>query len=98
MQLLKDFIAELGTNTNVCTVTWKWANGHQQEQLKNTVLEYPGFKQVRVVYKQELLTLLNNGWLLAYSEKELGPLQMPHLIDGSGAKKQVESSFCTGLQ
>ena len=53
--------------------TASWANGHSPSELSNSVQEYAVPCHARVAYENEILQWQWNGWLLPYSEEELGP-------------------------
>ena len=53
--------------------SWKWAKGLPPVQLNNNIPEYRVPADVRQEYDAELSEWLNNGWLVQYPEKELGP-------------------------
>ena len=55
------------------TASWKWTNGHFPSELSNSVQEYAVPSHARDAYKNEILQWQQNGWLLPYSEEELGP-------------------------
>ena len=55
------------------TASLKWANSHSPSELSNSVQEYAVPCHARDAYKNEILQWQRNGWLLPYSEKELGP-------------------------
>ena len=67
-----DFSAEFDEQTRAWTASWKWSDSQPPNGLTNKVPEYPMSAQVRQEYRHELETWLNNGWLLPYSEEELG--------------------------
>ena len=54
------------------TATWKWSGERLPKQLINQTPEYTVAEHVRKDYNCELQTLIHNGWLIPYPEKELG--------------------------
>ena len=41
--------------------------------MKNTIAEYAVPKEIRTEYEKELESWIANGWLIPYSEEQLGP-------------------------
>ena len=55
------------------TASWEWVNGHSPSKLNNSVQEYVVPCHTKYAYENEILQWQWNGWLLPYSEEELGP-------------------------
>ena len=68
-----DFSVTYDRSNKEWTASWKWANGHSPSELSNSVQEYAVPCRARDAYKNEILQWQQNGWLLPYSEEELGP-------------------------
>ena len=57
------------------SASWKWANCHSPSELSNSVQEYAVPCHARDAYENKILQWQRNGWLLPYSEEELGLLK-----------------------
>ena len=68
-----DFSITYNRSHKEWTVSWKWANGHSPCELSNSVQEYRVPCHARDAYENKILQWQRNGWLLPYSEEELGP-------------------------
>ena len=52
---------------------WKWAMNGAPDQLCNTIPEYAVSTKNRAAYEEELQMWIDNGWLIPYPQKRLGP-------------------------
>ena len=68
-----DFSVTYDRSNKEWTASWKWVNGHSLSELSNIVQEYAVPGHSRDAYENEILQWQRNGWLLPYSEEELGP-------------------------
>ncbi|KFD46673.1 hypothetical protein M513_12441 [Trichuris suis] len=68
-----DFIAMYDPALQGWTAAWKRANGNAPTVLRNTLEEYPPTAAARAAYEEELRTWIQNGWLIPYDERRLGP-------------------------
>ena len=68
-----DFSVTYDCSNKEWTASWKWVNGHSSSDLSNSVQEYVVPCHARDAYENEILQWQQNGWLLPYSEEELGP-------------------------
>ncbi|KFD50081.1 hypothetical protein M514_09041 [Trichuris suis] len=68
-----DFVAMYDPALQGWTAAWKWANGNALTVLRNTLEEYLPTAAARAAYEEELRTWIQNGWLIPYDERRLGP-------------------------
>ena len=68
-----DFSMTYNCTNKEWTASWKWANDRSPSELSNSVQEYAVPCHARDAYENEILQRQQNGWLLPYSEEELGP-------------------------
>ena len=68
-----DFSMTYNHSNKEWTASWKWANGHSPSKLSNSVQGYVLPCHARDAYENKILQWQRNGWLLPYSEEELGP-------------------------
>ena len=84
-----DFVAKFSDGK--WTVWWKWADGKEPKQLKNTVPQYrvPAESQER--FDAELRLWIEEGWLRPYNEQEHGPVRglIPLMAVTQEAKDKV---------
>ena len=69
----QDFSVTYDRSYKKWTASWRWANGHSPSELSNRVQEYAVSCHAKDSYENEILQWQRNGWLLPYSEEELGP-------------------------
>ena len=69
----QDFCVTYDRSYKEWTASWKWANRRSHSELSNSVQEYAMPGHARDAYENEILQWQQNGWLLPYSEEELGP-------------------------
>ena len=86
-----DFSVTYDRSNKEWTASWKWANGHSSSELSNSVQEYAVPCHARDAYENEILQWQRNGWLLPYSEEELGPPKglIPLMADVQEQKQKV---------
>ena len=75
--------------------SWKWLNGLSPSKLSNRVQEYAVPCHARDAYENEILQWQQNGWLLPYSEEELGPPK--GLIPLMAVVQEQKQKVCTVL-
>ena len=68
-----DFQVDYDDQQKAWTASWKWSDNRPPERLSNQTAEYTVPKRLREEYDHELQTWIDNGWLVPYPEKELGP-------------------------
>lgn len=52
---------------------WKWTGDWEPAMLQNRIAEYHVPYQIRLAYKKELCTCINDGWLIPYPHRKFGP-------------------------
>ena len=70
-----DFNVTFDRSIKARTASWKCASGHSPTELAHRVQEYTVPNHIWDAYEEKLSMWQCNGWLLLYSEEELGSLK-----------------------
>ena len=93
-----DFNAKYDKAKCVCTASWKWSSDQPPVSLKNRLTEYPTPKRLQGEYEQELQAWIQEGWLILYSESELGPpkglIPFMAILQENKQKVQPKVDYC----